>query len=204
MAYRIAGAYVAACNCATICPCPTDQTPSGPNGECRGTIVFDIREGDLDGVDLGNTKLALYNWFPSNLSAGNWKVGLVIDEGASDDQAKALERIISGQEGGPFGDLAALIGEVVGVERDRVTYSNGDAPSGSVGGSSEFRFEPLRGPDGSPTTVRNAMFGFAPEFQIGRTTGRSDRFGLGFDPSYGEAAEFEFSTEMTGEIHPRA
>lgn len=35
-------------------------------------------------------------------------------------------------------------------------------------------FEPLPGPDGGVTTVKNAMFGFAPEFRIGRAPAHSD------------------------------
>jgi hypothetical protein len=40
------------------------------------------------------------------------------------------------------------------------------------------------------------MFGFAPEFMIGRGPGKSDRFGLSYEPVYGEAADFEFASEM--------
>ena len=49
---------------------------------------------------------------PSNLTAGNWTVGLVVDEGASEEQAQALDRIISGQDGGPFAEFVPFIGEV--------------------------------------------------------------------------------------------
>lgn len=141
---------------------------------------------------------ALYNHFPSNLTSGNWKIGLVVDEGATDEQAQGIERIVSGQEGGPFGEFVPLIGEYLGMERASVRYSDGDTPSASVGDKTEFNFEPVRGGDGSPTTVKNAMFGFAPEFQVGRASGRSSAFGIGFDASYGEAAEFEFSSEEEG------
>ena len=79
MAYRIAGTYVAVCDCAGICPCPVDGPPTGDNGECLGSLVFDIKEGDLDGTDLSGTTVALYNHLPSYLAAGNWTVGLVID-----------------------------------------------------------------------------------------------------------------------------
>jgi hypothetical protein len=143
--------------------------------------------------------VALYNLFPSNLTAGNWKVGLVIDDGASDEQASALERIFKGEVGGPFGEMAGLFGEFLGTERDSVTYSDGDTPSASIGSSSETTFEPREGPDGSPTTVKGAMFGFAPEYKIGKGSGKSDRFGLSFDPNYAEAADFEFSSEQPEE-----
>ncbi len=164
MAYRISGTYVATCNCALVCPCPYDGPPTGPGGECRGVLVFDVSQGNLDGTDLSGVPFALYNYFPSNLTAGNWKVGIVVDEGASEEQANAIERIVSGDEGGPFGDFKPLIGEYAGMSRARVTR---DGSSASVAGVGDLSFEPFTMPDGSPTTVKSAMFGFAPEFKIG-------------------------------------
>jgi hypothetical protein len=204
MAYRIAGTYVAVCNCAGVCPCPVDGRPTTENGECLGSLVFDIKEGDLDGADLSGTTVALYNHFPSNISAGNWTVGLVINDGASDEQARALEGIFRGDHGGPLGEFAGLISTVTGVERGQIKVTHGDRPSASIEGKTDFSFEPFAGPDGSPTTVQNAMFGLAPSFKIGKSSGHSEAFGMSFDASYGESADFEFSTAMAGELHPRA
>jgi len=205
MTYRISGSYVATCSCALVCPCPVDARPTDPQGrgECRGAAVFHIADGHLNDTDLSGIDFAFYNFFPSNLTAGNWKIGVVIDRGASDEVAQALERIVSGREGGPFGDLAEFVTEFAGVERASVTYQGGDTPSATVEGLTEIGFEPLRGVDGTPTTVKNAMFGFAPEFQIGRGSGRSNAFGLEYEPIYGEAAEFDFSTEDEGQVRGR-
>jgi hypothetical protein len=202
MAYRLTGTYVAACDCSLFCPCPADGPPTGKDGQCHGSIVWQVREGNLDGTDLSGVDFALFNLFPSNLSAGNWKIAIVVDEGASDEQALALERIVSGKEGGPFGDFVPLIGEYLGMERAPVQFTGGDSPSASVGDTTRFSFEPARGGDGSPTTVKNAMFGFAPEYQIGKASGSSSAFGLGFDATYGESAEFEFSSESE-DVHLR-
>jgi hypothetical protein len=199
MAYRIAGTYVVTCNCSLLCPCPVDGPPTGPGGQCRGAAVFAIREGDLDGTDLSGIPWALYNHFPSNISAGNWRVGIVVDESASDEQAQAIERIVSGDEGGPFGDFKPLIGEYAGMTRGRVTL---DGKSGSVAGIGDFQFEPLTGPDGSPTTVKGAMFAFAPEFTVGRGSGSGTIFGESVDFVYGESAEFDYTSETT-DIHAR-
>lgn len=196
MAWEMSGTYVANCSCQLVCPCPVDGPPTGPNGECRGVAVFHISSGRLDDTDLSDVTFAFCNLFPSNLSSGNWKVGVVIDEGASDEQASGVERILHGDEGGPFADFAALYGEWLGVERAGVTFSDGDQPSGSVAGRVNFTFESLPGPAGGVTTVKNAMFGFAPEFKIGKAPGHSDLFGLDFDGVYGETADFTFSSEM--------
>jgi hypothetical protein len=197
MAWSMTGSYVANCNCHGVCPCPTGQKPSSDSGECVGVGIFHIDRGDCDGVDLSGLDVALYNHFPTTLTEGNWKVGIVVSESASDEQLDALDRIFRGQEGGPFGELSALYGEYAGTERGAVSYSDGERPSGSVEGRSELSFEPLLGPDGNPTTVKNAAFGFAPEFMIGKGSGRSDSFGLSYDQAdYAEAAAFEFASEQ--------
>ena len=201
MAYRIADTYITNCNCVGLCPCPVNQTPTAKKSQYTKAAAFSISEDNLDDTDLSGVIFTLYNFFPANLTAGNWKVGIVVDEGASDDQAQAIERIVSGEEGGPFGEFKPLIGEYAGMERATVNITDNSI---SVAGKTDITFEPYTGPDGSPTTVKGAMFGFAPEFTIGKSTGKSDAFGLAFDARYGESAEFEFSSEAVGEIHPRA
>lgn len=197
MSWEMSGKYVASCSCPLICPCPVDGPPTGPDGECRGVAVFHIASGNNDDIDLSGVDFVFANLFPSNLSTGNWKVGIVVDERASEDQAGALERILHGDAGGPFADFAALYGDWLGVERASVMFSDGERPTGSVAGRVRYTFEPLPGPDGGATTVKNAMFGFASEYMIGKAPGRSDLFGLEFDGVYGESADFSFASEPT-------
>jgi len=194
MAYRLAGTYVAVCDCSLYCPCPTDGPPTGKDGQCHSTMVFQVRDGSVADTDLSGVDFALFNHFPSNLSAGNWTVGLVVDDAASDEQVDAIEQIFSGEEGGLLGLLGALIGENKGTERAPIRVSNGSV---SIGEMAQFTFEPALGGDGSPTTVKNAMFGLAPEYQIGKGSGRSTAFDMGYEASYGQSADFEFSSETS-------
>jgi hypothetical protein len=174
-----------------------DAPPTGPDGQCKGIALFQIKEGNLDDTDLSGTAVAFVNFFPSNLTSGGWKLGIVVNEEASDDQASAIERIMKGEEGGAFGEFAALTDEWLGMERGKVVLSNGDRPSATVK-DAEFTFEPLPGPEGSDaqTTVRNAMFGFAEEYRVGKAPTKSKLFGLDFDGVYGETADYEFASEM--------
>jgi hypothetical protein len=192
MAYRLAGTYVAHCDCNQLCPCAMDGPPTGADGQCHGLLVFGVGEGNLDDTDLSGVSVAMGYMAPSNISAGNLKLGLVVDEGASDEQTAALERIFSGKEGGMFGEFAPLIGEWLGVERAAVNFSDGDEPSAKIG-DTDVTFEAHRGGDGNPTTVSNSMFGFAPVFRIGKSSGSSGILGTSFDADYGEAAEFEYT-----------
>jgi hypothetical protein len=197
MAWRISGSYVASCSCNLICPCPVDGPPTSEDGECRGVGVFHIADGNLDDTDLSGVDVGLVNYWPSNLTAGNWKLGIVVDDSASDEQANALERIFKGDEGGAFAEFAGLTDEWLGMERASVGFSEGDRPSGSIGDSS-WTFEPLSGPEGggTQTTVKNAAFGFAPEYRVGRAPGRISALGLEFDAIYGETADYEFASEQ--------
>lgn len=199
MTWRIKGRYVATCSCRLICPCPVDGIPTGSGDTCDGVACFAVTEGDLDGLDLSGANFALVNHFPSNLSSGNWKLGLVVDESASDEQADAITRIVSGQEGGPFADFAPLVSENLGVLRAKISAS---PTGGSIAGMSEFTYEQLTGPAGGATRVQDAYFAFAPSYMIGKTSGTSNVFGISFQSSYGEMAEFEYSSEAA-DLHPR-
>jgi hypothetical protein len=197
MAWRISGTYLASCTCHLLCPCPVDGPPTSDDGQCHGIGVFQIADGNLDDTDLSGVNLGLVNLFPSNLTSGNWKLGIVVDESASDDQAAALERIVKGEEGGVFEQFAALTDEWLGMERGPVTFSDGDKPTASIGDSTTT-FEPLAGPEGSgaQTTVKNAAFGFAEEFRVGHAPGKVSVFGMDFETTYGESADYEFSSEI--------
>jgi hypothetical protein len=197
MAWRISGTYLASCTCHLLCPCPVDGPPTSDDGQCHGIGVFQISHGNLEDTDLSGINLGLVNLFPSNLTSGNWKLGIVVDENASDEQATALERIVKGEEGGVFEQFAALTDDWLGMERGAVTFSDGDKPTASIGDSSST-FESLAGPEGSntQTTVKNAAFGFAEEFRVGHALGKVSVFGMDFETIYGETADYEFSSEV--------
>ena len=193
MAYRLSGTYVGHCDCQQVCPCAVDGPPTGRDGQCHGLLVFGIKDGNLDGIDLSGVNVAMGYMAPSNISSGNLKLGIVVDEGASDEQADALERIFKGDAGGMFGDFVPLIGEWLGVERAAISLSDGDEPSAKIGGT-DVKFEAFKGPDGKPSTANNTAFGFAPVFRFGKSSGSSGILGESFEANYGEAAEFEYTS----------
>jgi hypothetical protein len=193
MAYRLSGSFVGHCDCQQLCPCAVDGPPTGRDGECRGLLVFGIKDGNLDDVDLSGVNVAMGYMAPSNISSGNLKLGVVVDEGASDEQADALGRIFKGDEGGVFGDFVPLVGEWLGVERAPVSFSDGDEPSAKIA-DTDVTFEAHKNADGQPTTVNNSAFGFAPVFTVGKSSGSSGILGETFEANYGEAAEFEYTS----------
>jgi hypothetical protein len=130
---------------------------------------------------------------PAKLSAGDLRLGIVVDGDASDEQVAALERIFSGKEGGMFGEFAALTKDWLGVERASVTFSDGEEPAARIGDIA-VSFEGFRDSEGNLTKMRNAAFGLAPEFTLGKSSGASGLFGDSFEASYGEAAKFDYAS----------
>src|SRR3972149_7912464 len=121
MAYRIAGRATELCTCNAPCPCAFGQAPTG--GKCNGLFVFEIKEGNADGVSLAGTKAILAGIFPGVWSKGNWTASLILDANASQQQRDALQRICTGQLKGDAAQLAALIGDFKGVAVAPISYS---------------------------------------------------------------------------------
>jgi hypothetical protein len=192
MSYTLKGTYVAHCDCQQVCPCAVDGPPTGRDGQCHGLLVHNVREGDLDGTDLSGVNVVMAYFAPSNIGSGNLRLGIVVDEGASDEQVDALEKIFSGKAGGIFGEFVPLIEEWIGVERQAISFSDGEEPSAKIG-DTDVKFEAFRDGEGNVTTMSNAMFGFAPTFTLGKSSGKSGALDIAFDANYGEAAEFEYS-----------
>jgi hypothetical protein len=80
-------------------------------------LVFSIREGEVEGTDVSGLHVAAIADTPKVMTEGNWKLGLLIDEQANDDQLGKLTAVFTGQLGGPLAGLVPLIGEVLGIEK---------------------------------------------------------------------------------------
>lgn len=192
MAWRMAGTYVANCNCQLICPCSVDGKPTSATGECDSAFVFLIRSGNLDDVDLSGLTVGMYLYLPSNFTAGNIKAQVIVDESATEEQAKAIERIVTGQEGGTWAEFAPLMSEIGPMQRAKVTFRDGDKPSGAIG-SVGLAFDPILSAEGERAKIVNAPFAFGPEYFIGTSSGTHEAHGRTGQHVYGEVGNIEFS-----------
>ncbi|MDQ1494129.1 MAG: hypothetical protein QOG69_612 [Actinomycetota bacterium] len=117
MSWSLRGNYVETCSCELMCPCNTSLDHGATYDFCRVTLVFNIREGSVGAVDISGRKVALIADTPKVMTQGNWRVGVFIDDGSTEEQFDQLVQIFSGQLGGPMAGLVPLIGEMLGVER---------------------------------------------------------------------------------------
>jgi hypothetical protein len=119
MSWNLRGSYVETCSCELMCPCNLSFDHGATYDFCRVTLVFNIREGDVEGVDIGGRKVAIIADTPKVMTEGNWRLGVFVDDEASDEQFQKLTQVFGGQLGGPMGALTPLVGEILGAEKAR-------------------------------------------------------------------------------------
>lgn len=121
--WKIAGQYMETCNCAFLCPCITSNLTAVPTeGDCKAAVALQIDKGAMNGVSLSGMRFVLLLHAPGVMAAGNITAGLIVDEGASEEQAQALLKIATGAAGGPMAGLAPLIGKFAGVEKRPISF----------------------------------------------------------------------------------
>jgi hypothetical protein len=144
MAWNLKGSYVETCSCELMCPCVASFDLGATYDFCRLTMVFDIREGEIEGTKIGGLKVAAIADTPKVMTEGNWRLGLFVDEQASEEQAEKLVQVFTGQLGGPMAGLAPLVGEVLGVERARFEVTDdGLRHSVRIGDAIDFEVEDI-------------------------------------------------------------
>ncbi len=117
MAYKLEGNYFENCSCDVACPCgASNLTLPATYERCNFLMAFKVADGDVDGVDVSGTTVAVFGDTPAMMVEGQWRVGLVIEEDTSEEQRQALTSVFSGEKGGPPEIIAALLGELLGVE----------------------------------------------------------------------------------------
>ena len=144
MSWTLKGSYVETCSCELMCPCNLSFDHGATYDFCRATLAFNIREGDVDGTDISGLRSAFIIDTPKVMTEGNWRMGIFVDEQATDEQADKLVQIFSGQLGGPMAGLAPLVGEMLGVERAKIQlHDDGLRHSVRIGDAIDFEVEDI-------------------------------------------------------------
>lgn len=77
-----------------------------------------VDDGRIEGVDVGGLGVALLASTVDDET--KWRAVIHIDERATPLQHDALLKLVTGQLGGVFAELATLIGEVSAIERSPI------------------------------------------------------------------------------------
>jgi hypothetical protein len=199
MAWSLKGSYVETCSCDLICPCNATFDHGATYDYCRVTLVFNIREGEVEGIDIGGLKVAAIADTPKVMTDGNWRLGVFIDENASEEQADNLVKVFTGQVGGPMAALGPLVGEMLGVERAVITVQDdGVRHSVRVGDSTDFEIEdivPFGVETGQPVRFQGMFHPVASDLTIAEAKrSRINAFGIEYEGKTGlSTSEFSWA-----------
>jgi hypothetical protein len=190
MAWKLEGTYFETCSCEVVCPCTASLALGADYDRCRVTLVFHITDGDVEGTDVSGLTVAGIGDAPKVMTDGNWRLGMFIDDAASDAQADKLGAVFSGQLGGPMEALAPLISENLGVERAPIEVrEEGLRHSVRIGDAVDFEIEdvvPFGVESGEPARVSGIFHPAGSELTISKAT-RSDisAFGIEYEGKSG-------------------
>jgi hypothetical protein len=162
MAYEIEGRLLEVCTCNVLCPCWVGEDPDG--GTCDSVLAWHMDSGTIEGIDVAGITLAASVHIPGNvLTPASWTAAIFVDDRATPEQEQALLKVFTGQLGGPIADLAALIGEVVAVERAPITFTvDGGKGRLSVGEVADADVVPFLGATGEQTVLSGTVFSTIP------------------------------------------
>jgi hypothetical protein len=157
MAYQVEGRLLEVCTCGVLCPCWVGEDPDG--GTCDSSLAWRIDKGTIEGIDVSGLTLGLSVHIPGNILAGNWTAAVFVDEKASAEQEQAMLNLFTGKLGGAISDLAALITNIVSVERAKISF---DVEEGQgtlkIGDDVEAVLAPFTGATGQATALHDSVF----------------------------------------------
>ena len=185
MAWKIDGQYFENCSCDVPCPCTVSLDMGADRDRCNAFLVFQVESGEVDGVDVSDLTVAAMIETPKVMSEGNWRLGVLIDDRASDEQADKLGAVFGGQLGGPMEALAPLVAEPLGVERVamEVRHENGThrIDLGELGDMEVQEVVPFGKENGEPARLVGVFHPAGADLTIARATrSHVNVFGIDF------------------------
>jgi hypothetical protein len=199
MPWSLSGSYFETCSCDVVCPCTASLSLGATEDRCNVVLVFNVKQGDVDGTDVGGVTVAAVADTPKVMSEGNWRLGVVIDEGASDEQAEKLGGVFSGALGGPMEALGPLVGENLGLERLPIeVHEDGHKHSIRIGDDVDFEIEdvvPFGVESDEPAKIAGIFHPVGSELTISRATrSKINAFGIQYEAKAGfSSSEFAWA-----------
>jgi len=186
MAWKLEGSYFESCSCEVVCPCTASLALGADYDRCRVTLVFRVKDGDVEGTDVSGLTVAAVADTPKVMTDGNWRLGVFIDSAASEEQAAALGGVFSGALGGPMEALGPLIGENLGVERATIEVrEEGLRHSIRIGDAVDIEIEdvvPFGVESGEPARLTGIFHPAGSELTVARATRANvNAFGIEFE-----------------------
>lgn len=199
MSWNLRGSYAETCSCELMCPCNLTFDHGATYDWCRACLAFGVRDGQIGGTDVGGRTVVTVIDTPKVMTDGNWRLGMFVDDQATDEQFDALVQVFAGQLGGPMAMLAPLVAEVVGVQRAAIEVRHdGLRHSVRVGDAIDFEIEdivPFGSETGEPVRFAGMFHPVASDLTMAEARrSRIDAFGIRYEGRTGlSTSEFSWS-----------
>lgn len=183
VSWSISGRYFENCTCEVVCPCTASMSLGADYDRCQVILVFHVDSGEVDGVDVGGLTVAAVADTPKVMTDGDWRLGLLVDSAASEEQSAKLGAVFAGELGGPMAGLAPLVGELLGVERVPMTFESSAGQHhlrlGELGDIEVGDVVPFGVESGEPARLTGVFHPAGSDLTIGKAGGsRLQVFGL--------------------------
>jgi len=174
MSWNLSGSYFESCSCDVVCPCTASLSLGATKDRCKVVLVFNVKSGEVEGTDVSGLTVAAVADTPKVMSEGNWRLGVVIDADASDEQAEKLGGVFSGALGGPMEALGPLVGEDLGLQRLPIEVrEDGLTHSVKIGEEIDLEIEdvvPFGVESGEPAKITGIFHPVGSELTVSRAT----------------------------------
>ena len=194
--WQISGEEVGSCNCDWGCPCQFNAPPT--TDHCEALIGYIIRSGHYGDTSLDGVRFAgIYSW-PGRIDEGNGTRQIIVDEGVTAEQRRAIDALVSGTEGGAYFEIfAAVAPNQFDTLKAPIDIQSGpDETRITVGKIGVAVAKPLRGATGELTRLLHGAAAFRDNIGLANGKGTSWR-----DPDmrqwdsmgHAEITEFDWS-----------
>ena len=171
MKWYLRGKSYACCSCLVGCPCAIGGDETLGSDGCSAVQIMDIEVGEIEGIDVGGTKVAAVVDWPGAMMSGDGTGRLYFDADTSPEQRDALEALISGKLGGGFSRIPELVPRVLPPLVAPIRTEGADDRTAIVVG--EFGaaiVKPMQSVDGEPLCIRGPG-GFRDDVMLATGTG---------------------------------
>lgn len=194
------GLLFESCNCTLVCPGHVHFSQPCTHDRCLGYWAIRIDEGSYGDTELAGMKMVVTYDSPQHMIEGGWVQQIVIDERADQAQREALETIITGQAGGPWGVLASFVGTRLPTEYRSVDIvEEGRTKKVNVEGFIESVVEDIKSKDkANPVTLGNMFNQIHAATQglaLGTTSCSVGQDGFNLDKTHGLHSQFNWSVK---------
>jgi hypothetical protein len=196
--YYLKGVNLGGCSCDWGCPCNFEVAPS--RGFCEGEYIWCVEQGHYGDTLLDGLHFGMFFHSPTAIHLGNLTTVGIIDEGASEQQRKAIEDMVANAV--PFSVFMDLTSNFLGFLYTPIeVHLDGIHSRVTIPGIYDLGLAPITNPVTGEIELATLLkpTGFTSQRSELCTTSvhRFSTQGLSYEHSgrYGEFAPFEYKGE---------